>query len=283
MADRLTLDGTVPVAKVQWLVVTDLDGTMLNHDSYDMEAARAAIKLLQYKNIPLILNTSKTFAETITIRQMLDIHDAFIVENGSSLFLPKNRFDRPADATERDDYWSIILGASHQQIENILLSIGLPDAAAIRLSRCSIEQTIALTGLNATQAEQAVAREFSEPLIWQADKNALSDFRQQLRQHGLATLQGGRFLHVIGNCDKGMATKRLASCYRDDVRIIALGDSANDAAMLSAADISIIVKSPSNHQLQERITADIHTQQPAPDGWREAIEKSLKQIHLIEE
>jgi mannosyl-3-phosphoglycerate phosphatase len=283
MADRLTLDEMVPAAKVQWLVVTDLDGTMLNHDSYDMEAAREAIKLLQYKNIPLILNTSKTFAETITIRQMLDIHDAFIVENGSCLYLPKNHFDRPAEATERDDYWSIILGASHQQIENILLSIGLPDAAAIRLSRCSIEQTVALTGLNVTQAGQAVAREFSEPLIWQADKNALSDFRQQLRQHGLATLQGGRFLHVIGNCDKGMATKRLASCYRDDVRIIALGDSANDAAMLSAADISIIVKSPSNHQLQERITADIHTQQPAPDGWREAIEKSLKQIHLIEE
>jgi len=283
MADRLTLDEMVPAATVQWLVVTDLDGTMLNHDSYDMEAAREAIKLLQDKNIPVILNTSKTFAETITIRQMLDIRDAFIVENGSCLYLPKNRFDRPADATERDDYWSIILGASHQQIENILLSIGLPDAAAIRLSRCSIEQTVALTGLNAAQAGQAVAREFSEPLIWQADKKALSDFRQQLRQHGLATLQGGRFLHVIGNCDKGMATKRLTSCYRDDVRIIALGDSANDAAMLSVADISIIVNSPSNHQLQERITADIHTQQPAPDGWRDAIEKSLKQIHLIEE
>lgn len=283
MADRLTVDEMVPAAAVQWLVVTDLDGTMLNHDSYDMEAAREAITLLQDKNIPVILNTSKTFAETITIRWMLDIHDAFIVENGSCLYLPKNRFDRPADATERDDYWSIILGASHQQIEKILQSTGLPDAAAIRLSQCSIEQTVALTGLNAAQAGQAVAREFSEPLIWQADKNALSDFRRQLRQHGLTTIQGGRFLHVIGDCDKGMATKRLMSCYRDDVRIIALGDSANDASMLSVADISIIVNSPSNHQLQQHITADIHTQQPAPDGWREAIEKSLKQIHLIEE
>jgi mannosyl-3-phosphoglycerate phosphatase len=283
MPDQQTTEEMITAGAVQWLVVTDLDGTMLNHDSYDMEAAKEAIKLLQDKNIPVILNTSKTYAETITIRQTLGIHDAFIVENGSCLYLPKNSFDRPPSATEREGYWSIILGASHKAIESIIQSIGLPDDAAVRLSRCSIEQTMELTGLNAEQAEQAVTREFSEPMIWQSDGSALAGFKQQLRQHGLTTLQGGRFLHVIGDCDKGVATKRLMSCYPDEVKVIALGDSANDAAMLCVADISIIVNSPSNHQLQELFTADIQTQQPAPDGWREAIEKSLKKIHLIEE
>ena len=33
--------------KVQWLVVTDLDGTMLNHHSYDFAAAGVAVHLLQ--------------------------------------------------------------------------------------------------------------------------------------------------------------------------------------------------------------------------------------------
>jgi mannosyl-3-phosphoglycerate phosphatase family protein len=269
--------------KVQWLVVTDLDGTMLNHDSYDMEAAKAAVHLLQANDIPVILNTSKTYNEIISIRKALGIDDAFIVENGSCIYLPKNSFSRPADATERDGYWSIVLGASHKRIEDVLRSIDLAEDAAVRLSRCSVQQTVELTGLSEEQSEQAIAREFSEPLIWQSDESSLTAFQQKLGQYGMTTLQGGRFLHVIGDCDKGKATAELMLCYRDKVKSIVLGDSANDAAMLSVADISVIVRSPSNHQLQELVTADIQTQQPAPQGWQEAIERSLKQIDLIEE
>jgi mannosyl-3-phosphoglycerate phosphatase len=66
-------------SKPQWLVVTDLDGTMLDHHSYDVEDARMAVHELQNKQIPVILNTSKTYAETITIRETLGIQDAFIV------------------------------------------------------------------------------------------------------------------------------------------------------------------------------------------------------------
>jgi mannosyl-3-phosphoglycerate phosphatase len=269
--------------KMQWLVVTDLDGTMLNHHSYDMEATKDAVRTLQEKNIPVILNTSKTYAETITIRKALAIRDAFIVENGSCIYLPKSDFDRPSSATERDDYWSIILGASHLEIENILTSINLSEEDAIRLSRCTVQQAVDLTGLSEEQAEQAIAREFSEPLIWLSGEESLKDFQQQLQVKGLTTLQGGRFIHVIGDCDKGRATAELMSCYGDKVKSIVLGDSANDAAMLSVADLSIIVKSPSNLQLQKIVTADIQTRASAPEGWREAIEKSLVHIHLIEE
>jgi len=267
----------------QWLVVTDLDGTMLDHHSYDLEDARKAVHELQDKQIPVILNTSKTYAETIVIRETLAINDAFIVENGSCLYLPRSLFTRPENAAERDGYWSIVLGATHQVIDGVLQEIGLPENAAVRLSRCTVQQTIELTGLNEAQAAQAIAREYSEPLIWQGDEPSLQDFQQQLKKHGLTTLQGGRFLHVIGDCDKGRATQALVALYAGDVKTIVLGDSANDAAMLSVGDISVIVNSPSNSQLQELVTPDIKTQQPAPAGWREAIEKSLQQINLIEE
>ena len=270
-------------SKPQWLVVTDLDGTMLDHHSYDVEEARLAVHELQDKQIPVILNTSKTYAETVTIRETLGIQDAFIVENGSCLYLPKSRFVKPENAAERDEYWSLVLGASHQVINDVLQSIGLAEDAAVRLSQCTVEQTIELTGLNKAQAQQAIAREFSEPLIWREDDASLLSFQHQLKQHGLTTLQGGRFLHVIGDCDKGKATQALIGFYGDNVKTIVLGDSANDAAMLSVGDISVIVNSPSNHQLQELVTPDIQTQEPAPKGWREAIERSLKLINLIEE
>jgi mannosyl-3-phosphoglycerate phosphatase len=267
----------------QWLVVTDLDGTMLDHHSYAVDDARTAVHELQDKKIPVVLNTSKTYAETITIREALGINDAFIVENGSCLYLPKSLFSRPANAAERDGYWSMVLGATHQVIDAVLQEIGLPESAAVRLSQCTVQQTIELTGLNEAQARQAIAREYSEPLIWQDDEPSLLDFQRQLQEHGMATLQGGRFLHVIGDCDKGRATQVLIGLYGADVKTIVLGDSANDAAMLSVADISVIVNSPSNRQLQALITPDIQTQQSAPQGWREAIEKSLQQIYLIEE
>jgi len=272
-----------PSSKPQWLVVTDLDGTMLNHHSYDLEDASIAVLDLQHNGIPVILNTSKTYAETISIRKILGIQDAFIVENGSCVFLPKDQFEKPNNAVERDEYWSLLLGASHQEICDILELIGLEENSAVRLSQCTVEQTIELTGLNEAQAQQAIAREYSEPLIWREDDSSLLSFQQRLKQHGLTTLQGGRFLHVIGDCDKGRATQVLIDHYSDKIKTIVLGDSANDAAMLALGDISIIVNSPSNHQLQELITADIQTQAPAPKGWRDAIATSLKQINLIEE
>ena len=270
---------TMSSSNVQWLVVTDLDGTLLNHDSYSFDAAKNAIVRLQKKNIPVILNTSKTYAETVTILQTLGINDPFIVENGSCIYLPKNRFDKPPGATSREDYWALLIGVEHNRIDAILQNIKTAEKNYLRLSSCSVEQAVALTGLSKEQAAQAIAREFSEPLIWQADETALYEFQQQLKLNALTTLQGGRFLHVIGNCDKGEAMARLIRCYKGKVKTIVLGDSANDAAMLALADISVIVNSPSNHQLRKLVSADIQTAAVAPEGWQEAINQVLMQIN----
>ncbi len=266
-------------SNVQWLVVTDLDGTLLNHDSYTFDAAKNAITLLQKINIPVILNTSKTYAETVAILHTLGINDPFIVENGSCIYLPKTRFDKPPGATSREDYWALLIGVEKNRIDAILQNIKTAEQNYLRLSLCSVEQAVALTGLSKEQAAQAIAREFSEPLIWQADETALNEFQQQLKLNALTTLQGGRFLHVIGNCDKGEATARLIRCYKGNVKTIVLGDSANDAAMLALADISVIVNSPSNHQLRKLVSPDIQTEAVAPEGWQEAINQVLMQIY----
>lgn len=265
--------------ETQWLVITDLDGTLLNHDTYAFDKAQATIRLLQARKIPVILNTSKTYAETITIRKTLALHDPFIVENGSCLFIPRHLFsEQPAEAKPYDNYWAIPMGKTREEISRIIESIDIAETLYTRLSQCSVEQAVTLTGLTPEQAKQAIARDFSEPLIWHADKITLDNFRQRLKSHNLTTLQGGRFLHVLGDCDKGRATRFLAKCYNDDIKIIALGDSANDAAMLAEADISIIVNSPSNHQLTQLITPTLQTRASAPQGWAEAINKALQLI-----
>ncbi len=269
----------MPDENTKWIVVTDLDGTLLNHDSYDYDAALLAIETLKNENIPVVLNTSKTFLETVSIREELAIYDPFIVENGSCIYLLKSEFKQPEEASSRGEYWEIILGASKLSIDHIFCSLGLKDSQYTRLSQCSIPQVIDLTGLTEEQAKAAVARDFSEPFLWHDDEQSLNELIKNLQQYNLSVLQGGRFLHVIGNCDKGRATERLASCYEGAVKTIALGDSANDAAMLNAANISIIVNSPSNKQLDQLVSADYQTEAAAPEGWKEGIEMALIQIN----
>ena len=104
------------------------------------------------------------------------------MENGSCLYLPVEQFGRPQDALQRDGYWELVLGATQKKIDDALQLLDLSDDHCIRLSRCSVAEAVALTGLSEAQAEQAIAREFSEPLIWQAGEPALIELQQQLER-----------------------------------------------------------------------------------------------------
>ena len=66
------------IPKPNWWVVTDLDGTLMNHH-YDWSAAMDAIRCLQRHGIPVIPCTSKTAEEVLRFRELADLHDPFIV------------------------------------------------------------------------------------------------------------------------------------------------------------------------------------------------------------
>lgn len=271
----------------QWLVITDLDGTLLNHHSYAVDAAKSAIELLKANHIPVVFNTSKTTTESITLQKELNICAPFIVENGSAIYIPKILLDTPPEQAESfDDFWMITLGKHQQEIRGQLKQIATSKSSYQLLTDCTVEQTVNLTGLSEQQAQQALSRKFSEPLLWKSDATALTNFKQQLAAHDLHTLQGGRFLHILGNTDKGKASNVLKSIYKTlnkSIKTIVLGDSANDAAMLEIADISIIVHSQSNHTLEQLITPNIKTENEAPLGWAEGIDKALTKIEQNKE
>ena len=273
----------------QWLVITDLDGTLLNHHNYTTEGALPAIRKLCELGLPIIFNTSKTFSESVSLQKQLVIDAPFIVENGSCIYLPKSRYpelNRFEAVLSRDQYWEIIIGKPHAYIKKILKCVDTPPSYYQLLSTCSPRQASALTGLSIDQAGQAISREFSEPLIWKQGDAALTEFKEQLKEYNLNTLQGGRFLHVLGNCDKGIATEKLKQILmimtpETQIKTIILGDSANDAAMLQVADISIIVNSPSNQRLQQLVSPDIHTKLEAPAGWAEGIDAALVSVEEL--
>ena len=266
--------------KIKWLVITDLDGSLLNHYDYGFDAALPAIGQLKKYSIPLILNTSKTYYETVEISRELDISFPFIVENGSSIYLPKKSFtELPSSfAGTRDNYWVIKLGSSVQEINRYLgLLVSDTDDFTL-LSECSSSEVSKLTGLSITQSENAVKREFSQPMLWNGSDEQLADFVTRLEKQGLTLLQGGRFLHIQGKTNKGMAIKKLKTFYSNSVKTVVIGDSANDKAMLEVADISIVINAPGNKYLLKNFKPHYLTEEIAPKGWSEAIQYAFKRM-----
>ena len=74
------------------MLVTDLDGTLLDHDSYDYAAARPCIEHLDELGWPLVLSSSKTASEMKALREALGNSAPFVVENGSAIFIPEGAF-----------------------------------------------------------------------------------------------------------------------------------------------------------------------------------------------
>ena len=66
------------------LIVTDLDGSLLDHHDYNWQAASEWLARLKQQQIPLVICSSKTAAEIIPLQKRLGIAGApFIAENGA--------------------------------------------------------------------------------------------------------------------------------------------------------------------------------------------------------
>ncbi len=268
---------------VAWIVVTDLDGTLLDHHSYSYAAAVPALQRLREQGIPLVLNTSKTRGELASLRRHLGISHPFVVENGSAVCLPAGYFEPPpADIIRLDDDQCRVFGVQYPQLLGLLDRLR-PRYRFTSFSQMSAEQLAGLCGLSVDRARQALDREFSEPLVWEDSEDALLSFKRELRSFGLATLRGGRFLHVLGRVDKGRAVAWLRQAYGAsggaEVRVLALGDSDNDIAMLQAADLAVVVRSPAHEPPQfEPSGQRLVTEREGPLGWADSIHGWLDEL-----
>lgn len=269
----------------RWLVCTDLDGTLLDHDHYGLEPARPALSALREREIPVIPVTSKTRHEIAWLRPILGEHLPAVVENGAEILIPVTEPELATADARTEGAWLVhAQGSPRDHILQVLAELRREPGYRFEGFADWDDATVAAhTGLSRTAAALARRRHASEPLIWLGTAAALGGFRQALEAAGLRLLQGGRFLHVLGNHDKGDALRWLCARYRHHwqmpVRSIALGDSQNDLAMLEAADIAVVIASPQADSLAPRGPQQIlRTASTGPTGWAEAISKLLSQI-----
>ena len=270
------------------LIFTDLDGSLLDTTTYSYQAAGEALALLERLGAPLILVSSKTRSEMEPLRLRLNNHHPFIVENGGALFIPRGTFPFPIEkASTRNGYEVVEIGTPYARLRTALNSIR--EELGCRLlgfGDLSVEEVAHLTGLPAAEALLATQREYDEPFILEDEGVAWDRLCAAAAAQGLRCTRGGRFYHLMGANDKGIASRMLMSWYervaeRDGQRpvTIGLGDSLNDRPLLAEVDYPILVRKPDGSydpdvQLPHLIRAD----GVGPVGWNRSLTALLSRL-----
>ncbi len=251
------------------VVFSDLDGTLLDHDSYSFAPALPALEALADLRIPLVLATSKTAAEVAVLHEQMKLGTApAIVENGAGLYRPGN------DAQDESAYHAL-----RNTLDTLPADLRGPFRGFGDMTGQEIAQ---ITGLSPEAAALARRRQHSEPGIWSGTDEDRAAFLSALKQVGVSARSGGRFLTLSHGRTKADGLRRIAGEY--DARLtLALGDAPNDIELLQAADIGVIVRNdhgPGVPKLPGEATGAIRrTTRPGPEGWADAVLGILQDIN----
>lgn len=262
----------------QFLVFTDLDATLLDHDTYSWAPARPAVTALKEQGFPLILNSSKTLMEMIPLAQELQTDAPLVCENGALVAIPVGSPLQPSQAASEQiaGYDIYYLGSSRAQaVERIhLLRTENEEYEFKGYADWTVQEVAEHTGLPIEQAALSLQRLGTEPLHWHGSEESFTQFSAELERLKLTAVLGGRFIHVSGLFTKATGVDWVLAQYKQrwpklSWLTIALGDSPNDTAMLSATDIAVVI--PNHTKLSPTAPTVIYAEEHGPTGWNTEI------------
>lgn len=263
------------------VVITDLDGTLLDQQTYRYDACLSAIARLRARKIPLVLCSSKTAAEIIPLQRKLDLHEPFICESGGAIYLPKSYFPFAVpSATPQRTMDLIEFGKRIFYLRQALHNAGRDcDVTVKSFGTMTFQEIMFRTGLTLAQAIQARQREYDEPFCIESGDAAR--FCAALEAQGFTVTRGDRFYHITGGHDKGHAVKELLALYRrqhPELVAVGMGNSANDLPLLRETDIAVAIRNPDG-QWDPQVIGSLPEAQRSeaigPQGWRESMDRIL--------
>jgi mannosyl-3-phosphoglycerate phosphatase len=264
----------------RFLVFTDLDGTLLDHDSYGVRMSVPGVDLLARRRCPLIPVSSKTSAEIRQWMKMLFLKGPFVCENGCGIVIPKSILgEMPPGGENSGSEWKINLGMPIEEVRRRLRSISDETGIPCRgFEHMADEEISCHTGLSGGELYLCRQREYDEPFVVETDREG-EIIRSMAASRGLVITKGGRFFHATGGCDKGKAVKLLADILLaedPDLRTVAVGDSLNDLPMFQAVDRAYLVEKPDeSHDPAIPETAAVRVPAVGPKGFRAVVQEIM--------
>ena len=234
------------------VIMTDLDGCVLDPETYKYDKVLSLIQRLREQGIEIIFNSSKTKAEQLLYMDRLGLKDiVFIVENGAAIYIPKKKVSlhiikHYTRCSDHGDYYTCVLGKKVDEIKNMISDIiEKYGDHIIWMDEITPRLFSELTGLPEDEAVLALKREYSYLFVPKTKNRAtIDEVLDEIRKRGLNIQVGGVGISQInGDHDKGKALLLLRDIVKDykDAHVIAVGDAMNDAPMLKAADTGVLL------------------------------------------
>jgi mannosyl-3-phosphoglycerate phosphatase len=229
------------------VIFTDLDGTLLDQDSYSFEPALPALRAVREKEIPLVFSSSKTRSEIEFYRRKIENGHPFISENGGAVFIPEGYFSFSFTGDRTSGNYAVVeLGTVYPQILAALDSIRKETGVPIKgFSDLTAEEISSLCGLSLQEAGLAKEREYDEPFLIEGGEQEVETVRKKIAEKGMNYVWGGRFHHLLGKNDKGRAIGILKHLFEEEfhsISTVGIGDGQNDVPMLLSVDYPIFLR-----------------------------------------
>lgn len=268
--------------KGQIVVITDLDGSLLDASTYSFDEALPALNLINERNIPLILSSSKTRVEIELYRKKLDNYHPFVSENGGGIFVPDNYFPFNIDGDKKENYTVINFGTPYSEVRKVFNDIkSLENSNAMGFGDYTVKEVSGLANMTTEEAYLSKEREYDEPFLFYGEEIDKRRFLKNIEERGFNWTEG-RFLHILGDHDKGKAAKVLIEFYKKvfgNVSSIGLGDSLNDFPFLAEVDYPVLIPKEDGRYVSGIDLPDlIMAEAPGPNGWNKAVNKILENI-----
>ena len=262
--------------KKKILIFTDLDGSLLDKETFKFDVIKDYFKELVRNGIIIIPNSSKTEAELLDFNEQNNLDLSFIAENGSSIHRLNKIHQNLPD--------KIIISRTIDEIrniyeENISLDFENKITHILELER---EKQQKILGLPLDKIKLAIKRDHSIPIKFNGTESEKNEFTKILKNSGLTIQTGGRIINICDNVNKSKAMSRALQLIRkqldDEIITIGVGDNENDIEMIKQTDYPCLVKNENFDSSLINIDNLIKSDEPSPKGWSDVIKTALQKI-----
>ena len=189
--------------KLSVIIFTDLDGTLLNRDTFKFDEIKDYIKNLVSEGIIIIPNTSKTQVEIEDFNKKLDLSLPFISENGSAIF--------GLDNLNKNFPESIVL-SREKEITLKLFQKGVPENLRSKcklISKMEKKTQREIFGLSDKNLKNVLNRSYSTPILFKGNNEQKKDLLKFVKNIGLSLHEGGRVMNICDNVSNLKAMNRV--------------------------------------------------------------------------
>tara|TARA_B100000242_G_scaffold1122_1_gene725 strand:- start:243 stop:1043 length:801 start_codon:yes stop_codon:yes gene_type:complete len=258
------------------LIFSDLDGTLLNRDTFSFDEIKNYILYLISNDISLIPNSSKTKEEINEFNKKLGEDLPYIVENGAAIFdlhLINSNF--PEEIVLSREIEEILTIFNEKIPKNLVSKLKF-------LHNLDLSDQMKILGLSKEKIRNALKRKYSIPLLFNGNISEKREIKNLVKSAGLTLQEGGRVINLCDNVSKSTAMKKVVKLFNkisnDKLTTIAVGDNFNDLEMLKNSDIPCLVFNDKFTLETININNCLVSKKSAPEGWEEIVKLALDKI-----